>query len=224
MLPRIHQTPYVDNSKVIKYQDKLAHNKRPKMAYMDDNDLVELHGIYNKNLQSRGITIIPATHIQCGKGTTPETTLVHDLHTEMDHQACKTRTENHFTYYIPISPQRIHLVNIDGAITGTEQQILMSNWTTYHLEQYYAHRWETTIQQLQNYDWQTYVTIHANMPVSIQKYMVKLMTGWLPVYHHTNKMMTAKQLCPLCQNEETIAHLFQCHHRQHWRQQLVKTL
>ena len=92
----------------------------------------------------------------------------------------------------------------------------------YQLEHYYANRWAITTNQLQNYDWQTYGKIHANMPASTQKYMVKLMTGWLPVYHHTNKMTAAQQLCPLCQNDETIAHLFQCYHRQKWRDQLIK--
>ena len=50
------------------------------------------------------------------------------------------------------------------------------------------------------------------------------MTGWLPVYHHLNKMMKVQQKCPLCQNNETIAHLFQCHNRQQWQNNFQKHL
>ena len=51
-----------------------------------------------------------------------------------------------------------------------------------------------------------------------------MMTGWLPVYHHLNKMESTQQTCPYCQNDETIAHLFQCKDRQKWRTQFFKKL
>ena len=51
-----------------------------------------------------------------------------------------------------------------------------------------------------------------------------MMTGWLPVFHHLNKMTTTQKKCPLCQNDETIAHLFQCQHRHQWRQQLLTNI
>ena len=48
------------------------------------------------------------------------------------------------------------------------------------------------------------------------------MTGWLPVRHHTNKITTTQQMCPLCATDETIAHLFQCPHRKVWQQQFLQ--
>jgi len=44
-----------------------------------------------------------------------------------------------------------------------------------------------------------------------------MLTGWLPVFHQVNKMTNGKQMCPLCQNDETINHMYQCQHRQQWR-------
>jgi len=69
-----------------------------------------------------------------------------------------------------------------------------------------------------------YSKIFTKSPDHLQVYTIKLMTGWLPVHHHTNKMVTTKQYCPLCQNEETIAHLLQCNGRRLWQQQFLANL
>ena len=37
-------------------------------------------------------------------------------------------------------------------------------------------------------------------------------------------MTTDKKKCPLCQNDETITHLYQCQHRENWRQQMMDNL
>ena len=50
------------------------------------------------------------------------------------------------------------------------------------------------------------------------------MTGWLPVYHQTNKMTAIQRQCPGCQNDETIAHMFQCGARLAWRTQFSDKL
>ena len=54
--------------------------------------------------------------------------------------------------------------------------------------------------------------------------MVKILTGWLPVYHHLNKMMKTPLHCHLCNNDETIAHLFQCQARANWRNTFLMNL
>ena len=50
------------------------------------------------------------------------------------------------------------------------------------------------------------------------------MTGWLPVYYRINKMTSEQRQCPLCQNSETIEHLFQCPERKEWHTSFVQQL
>ena len=97
-------------------------------------------------------------------------------------------------------------------------------WSLYLLEQYYSHRWQCTMTQIASFDWKVYHTVYNKEPTHIQIYIIKLMTGWLPVYHHINKMLANKQKCPLCQNKETIGHLYQCPGRRQWQQKFLKNL
>ena len=85
-------------------------------------------------------------------------------------------------------------------------------------------RWNYTSYQLQQYDWHTYHKIYTTSTHSIQVFMVKILAGWLPVRHQLNKMSTDQQTCPLCTEDETIAHLFQCPHRKQWQQQFLHQL
>ena len=77
---------------------------------------------------------------------------------------------------------------------------------------------------LASLDWKLYSKIFNKAPAHLQIYTIKLMTGWLPVYHHLNKMLVNKQHCPLCNNDEMIGHLYQCTGRCCWQQQFIKNL
>ena len=61
--------------------------------------------------------------------------------------------------------------------------------------------------------WSTYSKNYEKSGPSIQTFIIKLMTGWLPVFYRINKMTSKQRMCPLCQNSETIEHLFQCPER-----------
>ena len=50
------------------------------------------------------------------------------------------------------------------------------------------------------------------------------MFGWLPVCHHLNKMTTEQLTCPLCSQDETVPHLFQCPERKLWQKQFIQQL
>ena len=73
-------------------------------------------------------------------------------------------------------------------------------------------------------DWNTYAKNFDSMRPAIKIFIIKLMNGWLPVFHRTNKMMNLQRKCPLCQNDETIEHIFQCHGRQEWQTSFGKQL
>ena len=73
-------------------------------------------------------------------------------------------------------------------------------------------------------DWNVYHINYKKVTEAQKKFMIKVLTGWLPVYHHLNKMTQEQRLCPLCQQEETISHLFQCRRRNTWKTQFRQSL
>jgi len=126
-------------------------------------------------------------------------------------------------YFAP--PQEwIHLRDYTGVITSQEKQILENNWNAYKLENYYIHRWNTTATTLQQFDWNIYTKNYERSKPSLQTYILKTMTGWLPVFYNLNKMEHKQQHCHLCHQSETIPHLFQCRYRKTWKNQFLTQL
>ena len=155
---------------------------------------------------------------------TESTDLPHQLHRKMDWAAHQYRYQHSSISYCPPTIVRIHLIDNNGAITSNEKEILETNWSLYQLEQYFVNRWQCSMIYLESLDWKLYAKIFNKSPDHLQVYIIKLMTGWLPVYHHLNKMLEHKQNCPLCNNDETIGHLYQCSGRRRWQQQFLQNL
>ena len=153
-----------------------------------------------------------------------DSTIPLQIHSQMDRVARHHRAHYNMPNLIPTPTDHIHLQDSDGEITSNEKATLENNWTTYRIERYYAKRWNCTMEHLSEFDWQTYAATYRRASATLQKYMIKMMTGWLPVYHHNNKMTKVQQLCFRCQNDETIAHLFQCGGRDTWRQNFLQIL
>ena len=114
----------------------------------------------------------------------------------------------------------VYLSNPDGIITNNEKHLLETSSLTYAIEQYYMDRWSCTISHLTTLDWTTYHAQFQKARPTVRIYMIKMLTGWLPVHYHINKMSSGNTKCHLCQQPETIAHLFQCAHRSKWQRQL----
>ena len=72
------------------------------------------------------------------------------------------------------------------------------NLQMYELEDYYIQRWQTTSETLRLFDWKVYQCNYEKAPPSKQSFIIKMMMGWLPVYHHLNKMDSAQHTCPHC--------------------------
>ena len=110
---------------------------------------------------------------------------------------------------------------MDGDITSQEKQVLDTQRASHIIEQYYCQRWNVSMEYLSTLNWEVYTKVYRQSAPNIQRYIIKLMTGWLPVHHHMNKMLQEKRTCPLCSKDETIAHLFRCEHRDEWRISLM---
>jgi len=97
-------------------------------------------------------------------------------------------------------------------------------WPTVKIEKYYMDRWNCNHHHLKNLDWSTYDINFQSLRPSLQVFSIKTMSGWLPVRHHLNKMTTEQFTCPLCTQDETVPHLFQCPERKLWQKQFIQQL
>ena len=213
----VNITHYTDNVQVVKYHDHMQNNRKATFPYFDDYDLYSNMDKYYKTITARGVTISTMRKINSNKTIdTAPSILPEQLHSTMDGKARSHRSNNEMPQYISISQPSAYLSNANGRITSNEKSFMENQWSTKILERYYQKRWRCTKRQLNQYDWNTYHAIYKKSRPSIQVYMIKMSTGWLPVRHHTNKMTQVQQQCPLCSSDETIAHLFQCVQRQQW--------
>jgi len=190
-------TLYTDNMKVLHYQHAIHDHHTLGMAYIDDYDLYLHMEHYHNEMKRRGLNISKAIHTNNDSPQHKDPTK--HFHQEMDTLARQHRIQTIPQQHIPTKTDRVHITDNDGDITSRERQILETNWTTYRIEQYFIQRWDLTAPRIQQYEWTTYERIYQKSSPAQRKFMCKMMTGWLPVYHHLNKMTTEKQYCPLCQ-------------------------
>ena len=123
-----------------------------------------------------------------------------------------------------LSHDYAHLQDRNGVITSQEKIALETTLPSYEVETYYKEKWNTTLAILQLFDWQIYQKNYDKSSPKHQIFIIKMMTGWLPVYHQLNKMATTKLKCPKCNQEETIPHLFQCQSRTTWANTFMSNL
>ena len=189
---------------------------KSKEAFIDDMDLRLLMEHYYDNMLKRGVQLSPIQKITSQKNKQPKD-LPQDLHQQMDKNAKLCRQLNPSSPHVSLPIERPHIQDHDGEITSSKKVILETHWSTYLLENYYLKRWEIPLSEFKQLDWKSYEINYKKASPTLQKYIIKLLTGWLPVLHQVNKMTAAPTYCPHCDNDETIAHIFQCKHREKWK-------
>ena len=162
--------------------------------------------------------------IQIRKNDHPlPTTLPVEKFAQVDLMARICRPSHPLISHEPIWPDRIHLQDVEGDITGNEKYILAKQRATYRTEQYYHIRWNQSMDQLAQLNWKVYTKNYERSLLAPKKFVIKMMTGWLPVNHQVNKMLNTPISCHLCHQEETIPHLFRCDSRAEWRSTFLQT-
>ena len=215
----VHIQTYTDNTLYLHTPDL-----KP-LPYFDDYDLYSYLQKYSSKLIQRGLTFSPIQKI----ASHPQTAQVSErlpehLHTQADTLARQFRIKDTQASHLITSLESAYLTNADGAITNHEKHIMETTWPTKTIENYYMQRWDCSNQYLTTLDWITYDALFQALRPSLQKFLIKILTGWLPVRHHLNKMLSTKQTCPLCPKDETLAHLFQCQKRKQWHQNFLQQL
>ena len=215
----IRITPYTDNAKVLQYHNMMTTPETRKPPFFHDYDLVSHMKYHHDRLDTKGIQVLLIQKIDKSHTTPPSSASIPTLLHQQVNRAANQHRMNHVSPPSNIIPiNSAYLRSPEGVITNDEQSILERRSSTYTIERYYARRWQCTIAELQQFDWQTYHNTYKNVRPTLQVYIIKMMTGWLPVNHHLNKMTSSDLHCHLCKNDETIAHLYQCTHRKNWRQ------
>ena len=98
----------------------------------------------------------------------------------------------------------------DVPCTSNEIPRLRNNWPEGQLKLYYVTRWNIPFRQYDTYNWKVFESTNKKLSESEKRYVVKLLTRWLPVGHNLNKYSTVTHACPFCHHNETVYHLFQC--------------
>jgi len=210
---------------VIDYHNHIIQQSLPLTTFFDDHDYFIQLQFYQQELAARGIQILVAKKVACSHTQDEEEiTLEESLIRLMDVRARQSRSTSSMSTDQSPSIDRIHLQDNNGRITSNEKILLEQQWPTYKLEKYYCRCWKISTSQLADYDWTIYSINYTKAPGSYKNFLIKLMTGWLPVYHRLNKITNTNYKCPNCQQEETIGHIFQCQCRTTWKNKLMDKL
>ena len=207
--------PYVDAVHLVKYHHRICDSSLPSEIYFESHDLYYHMIRYHAYLTTKGMTILPAKKVHSTKE--PYTLQANNpisLHQLADLTAPSMMITHLATWSVIPHPEKIYISDMDGVVTGEEKQILETHWSLYRIEEYYITRWLCTMEDLATFDWVGYTKSFETSSLTQQRYIIKIMMGWLPVHYHLNKTLTDHRYCPLCQQDETIAHLVQCkqHH------------
>ena len=131
--------PYSENKKVIEYHHHITQQTIPNYPFFDDHDYFLQLQVYQKELATRGITILSTKKVKCStRKLDDEILLEESLIRLMDDRARKYKIHKSATNDILPSIDRIHLQDHNGIITSQEKLLLEQQWPTYQVEKYYC--------------------------------------------------------------------------------------
>jgi hypothetical protein len=70
-------------------------------------------------------------------------------------------------------------------------------------------------------NWPAYRSATAQFTTIVATFVVKLSHGWLPIGVHERRRSASNNLCPQCNESETVPHLYSCQLRAAWRHRFL---
>jgi hypothetical protein len=134
-----------------------------------------------------------------------------------DHRATAGQT----TEFYPLPACRGYLRDGTGFITSREIRTLRTELTEYELRDYLQKRNEWSDEVYDSISWPAYRSASAGLTDSLRTFVVKLSHGWLPIGVRERRCSGTSDLCPQCNDIETVPHLYRCQVRQPWRQRFL---
>ena len=125
---------------------------------------------------------------------------------------------------LPLPTCPTYVLHRNQPITCFETSTLQTSYNRERLWQYMIerHKWSKRTAATVNLN---ALRAARNKSPSLQRFTTRLLQGHLPTLHRLHQQgRTTSNLCPRCQNEETHDHMFQCPHREEWREGFLERL
>jgi hypothetical protein len=108
-----------------------------------------------------------------------------------------------------------------GNITSREKRTLRTELPEYELRACLQKRNDWSDEVYDSINWPTYRSATAQFTTSVQAFVVKVSHGWLPIGEHERRCSATTDLCPQCNEIETVPHLYRCQVRAAWRHRFL---
>ena len=205
---------YCDNKQVVTQSQQSTTHLRLSDYFHSNYDL--FNDTRNKltQIQSLCNSAIRIQHIH-GKNDTSERPHLPDRIQTMLEYADNLAHEAHkFSQQASLSG--IHFESVRCALregeihcTGNEMTKLRNKWASVQLQTYYSKRWQIQISQYQDLNWDAFAKVNKTLLEHEHRFVIKMLTRWIPVGHQLNKYTSMKHTCPFCAKEEDAYHIYQ---------------
>jgi hypothetical protein len=119
---------------------------------------------------------------------------------------------------LPLSTCPVYALHRNQPITSFETSTLQTSYNCERLWQYMIERHKWSKRTAANVNLNALRAVRNKTP-SLHRFTTRHLQGHLPTLHRLYQQgRTTSNLCPRCQNKETHDHMFQCSHREEWRE------
>jgi hypothetical protein len=140
------------------------------------------------------------------------------------HQARRSQLPSHgwTTHsFLPVPTCRGYLRHASGYITSREEYTLRTELPEYELRAHVQARNNWAYQVYVFISWPAFRSATAGFTDSLRTFVVKLSHGWLPIGVRERRCSATTDLCPQCNEIETVPHLYRGQARAPWRHRFL---
>jgi hypothetical protein len=113
------------------------------------------------------------------------------------------------------------LCDSSGHITSCEIRTLRTEFPEYELRAYLQKRNDWSDDVYDSISWRAYGSASAGLTDSLLIFVVKLSNGWLPIGVRERRCRATTDVCPQCNEIETVPHLYRRQARAPWRHRFL---
>ena len=219
-------TSYCDNSSLLKAEEAFhTRDVDSSSLYLKlDHDVIMTFSEVRKGLPFQLISRHVKSHQDEVRAfadlTRPEQFIV-----LADHRATAALDKLHAagkpTEFYPLPACRGYLRDATGHITSREIPTLRTELPEFELRAYLQKRSEWSDEAYDSISWPAYGSASAGLTDSLRTFVVKLSHGWLPIGVRERRCSAMTDLCPQCNEIETVPHLYRCPARAPWRHRFL---
>jgi hypothetical protein len=127
------------------------------------------------------------------------------------------RAADKATDFYPLPACQAYLRDRTGYITSREIRTLRTELPEYELRAYLQKRNDWSNDVYDSISRPAYGSASVGLTGSMRTCVVKFSHGWLPIGVRERRCSATNDLCPQCNEIETVPHLYRCQAREPWR-------